>query len=245
MKSKSQFGSASVDLIGNKKVIRKLPIHNPDGIDLKKIEKLHEKNFLEIIDQLDKVKVGFCDVGVFYGIKRPIVSNKNIRTTLGLTNWSRDVIERFHGYCCICYSKKKPHAHHLFSYKHYPELRTDINNGVCICNECHVLFHEMYLTVTIAGQFIDFMRIMKSEKLRKYLEIGFKVLNICDFTNQRKRHYDEFEVVQTHYYKFLRYRSLIVQDNTNKILQEVYYGPTLPLPDKHLKLSDIYIRTLA
>jgi len=36
------------------------------------------------------------------------------------------------------------HAHHLYSYKNYPHLRTDIDNGITLCSSCHNRFHKEY-----------------------------------------------------------------------------------------------------
>lgn len=46
--------------------------------------------------------------------------------------------------CQCCGLKKKLHVHHIFSYKYYPSLKTDVNNGITLCKYCHQKYHTIY-----------------------------------------------------------------------------------------------------
>jgi len=47
--------------------------------------------------------------------------------------------------CKICGETKGTIvAHHLMSYTEYPEFRYDIDNGVTLCEKCHIDFHEKF-----------------------------------------------------------------------------------------------------
>lgn len=46
--------------------------------------------------------------------------------------------------CVICGHSKNKVVHHLDGYAENPELRTDINNAVALCVECHKKFHSLY-----------------------------------------------------------------------------------------------------
>lgn len=35
-------------------------------------------------------------------------------------------------------------AHHILSYKDYKDQRLDVENGICLCKNCHILFHRKY-----------------------------------------------------------------------------------------------------
>jgi len=56
--------------------------------------------------------------------------------------WSRAVLERDGYRCAICSTRGILHAHHLYSYKTYPELRYELLNGVSLCDTCHRRFHK-------------------------------------------------------------------------------------------------------
>jgi 5-methylcytosine-specific restriction endonuclease McrA len=61
--------------------------------------------------------------------------------------WARKVKERDNYTCQNPACKKRVgvmHAHHLNSYVDNPFLRTDIGNGVTICEDCHNEFHKQY-----------------------------------------------------------------------------------------------------
>ena len=56
--------------------------------------------------------------------------------------WRRAVYVRDNYKCVKCGSKEKLNAHHLKSWTIYPELRYDINNGITLCEKCHIKLHQ-------------------------------------------------------------------------------------------------------
>lgn len=63
----------------------------------------------------------------------------------GYDEWRKNVKEKAN-YTCDCCGKRggNLHSHHLYSYSKHKELRTDINNGVCLCEKCHRQFHKEF-----------------------------------------------------------------------------------------------------
>ncbi len=58
--------------------------------------------------------------------------------------WRETILSKYEYRCDICKSKNRLQVHHLYSYQTYPELRYDLENGVCLCRKCHVQFHSLY-----------------------------------------------------------------------------------------------------
>ena len=88
--------------------------------------------------------------------------------------WVSNVLERDNRTCQCCGSKLNPQAHHLKSYAKHKELRTDVNNGITLCECCHspmVLngFHQKYGTYNNTP-----------EQLLEYIKIKRKELGITD-----------------------------------------------------------------
>ena len=68
------------------------------------------------------------------------------RVGIGIINWRTEVYKR-DNYTCQCCGDNKGgnlNAHHLNSYNWDKEHRTDINNGITLCNKCHKEFHKIY-----------------------------------------------------------------------------------------------------
>lgn len=67
------------------------------------------------------------------------------RNTEEYVEW-RNKIKEQANYTCDCCGKHggNLHSHHLYSYSIYKDLRTDIHNGVCLCEHCHKEFHKLY-----------------------------------------------------------------------------------------------------
>lgn len=64
--------------------------------------------------------------------------------------WSLLIRKKYNYKCNICGATKKLCAHHIKSYKNYPELRYDINNGILLCHSCHMAAHRGELEFSIA-----------------------------------------------------------------------------------------------
>lgn len=55
--------------------------------------------------------------------------------------WVKAVKDR-DGWCCTkCGSTDRLHAHHIKPWRHYPDSRYDVSNGVALCHECHEKAH--------------------------------------------------------------------------------------------------------
>ncbi len=67
------------------------------------------------------------------------------RNTLEYSLFIEKVIYRDKNTCKVCGKKScKKNVHHLNSYNWCIEGRTDVNNGITLCEECHKSFHQIY-----------------------------------------------------------------------------------------------------
>jgi len=86
-----------------------------------------------------------------------MVSKKNelIRKSIEIRLWREAVFAR-DNYTCQkrgCRKRgKKLNAHHKNNFSEYPELRTAIDNGITLCEKCHIEFHKKYGKKTTAEQ---------------------------------------------------------------------------------------------
>ena len=56
--------------------------------------------------------------------------------------WRIAVIKRDGGACTICGNSKELEVHHVKSFSGYPELRTNLMNGITLCHRCHRSLHK-------------------------------------------------------------------------------------------------------
>jgi len=91
--------------------------------------------------------VGYCQVcnepviiPAYEYIPKDVVCDgcKGIISKDEYRQWRAKVFKRDDYMCQVCSKKNNLHAHHKKSWKNYPELRYNIDNGVVLCKDCHV-----------------------------------------------------------------------------------------------------------
>lgn len=88
-----------------------------------------------------------CSGENYYNWKGGTYNDESIkfRKTFEFKRWRFSVFKR-DKFTCRCCNKKAVNinAHHLDGYNWCEEKRVDVNNGVTLCEECHVDFHREY-----------------------------------------------------------------------------------------------------
>lgn len=82
----------------------------------------------------------------------------------GFIRWSSEVKRRDHYTCVICGRKGVAlNSHHLNAWAQFPDERYDVDNGACLCQDCHDRFHATYgKGKNTKDQFDEFFIIMKA-----------------------------------------------------------------------------------
>ena len=65
----------------------------------------------------------------------------------GYQKWVKDIYKKYNYTCQKCLKRGKGlklNAHHIKNYKNNKEIRVDIDNGICLCEDCHKEFHKKY-----------------------------------------------------------------------------------------------------
>lgn len=70
-------------------------------------------------------------------------SHNDYRNNATYQNWKLSVFKRDNYTCQICGRKGGVlNAHHIKPYKTFPKLRTEISNGITLCERCHKNLHK-------------------------------------------------------------------------------------------------------
>ena len=62
------------------------------------------------------------------------------RNDYRVTRWKKEIVGR--GKCEMCGSGERLEAHHIIKWADYPQGRIDVNNGMCLCHNCHTEEHR-------------------------------------------------------------------------------------------------------
>lgn len=71
---------------------------------------------------------------------------KKVRNSIEYGLWRKAVYERDGFTCQKCMDNKggNLHPHHILNFETYKEIRLAINNGITLCDKCHIKFHRKY-----------------------------------------------------------------------------------------------------
>lgn len=76
--------------------------------------------------------------------------NGLFRSTYQYKDWHDSVLKRDNYVCQCCGIKNglgkriKFNVHHIFNFADNEDLRYEVDNGICLCDECHRKFHSLY-----------------------------------------------------------------------------------------------------
>jgi len=81
-----------------------------------------------------------------YADRKNITSENGIaRGRIEYYNWRKKCLKRDNFTCQICGKHGgKLHVHHINNFSEFKELRYKTKNGITLCKECHLEFHNMY-----------------------------------------------------------------------------------------------------
>lgn len=91
------------------------------------------------------------------------------RKTYEFKKWHKYILARDNYTCRCCGNKgKNLNVHHLDGYNWCIEKRTDINNGITLCEACHNKFHDIYgKGNNTKEQFEEYLKKEKEKQVKK------------------------------------------------------------------------------
>lgn len=104
------------------------------------IEILINNGFIKRVDSEIGLELGYFEIVHWYE-NNGIGETAKKRNNYKYRKWREQVISR--DKCCqICGSTVNLVAHHIKSFAKYPLLRTELKNGIALCDKCHKILHK-------------------------------------------------------------------------------------------------------
>lgn len=124
-----------------KQKMREAKLKNPTRYWLGKKRFMPWVKYERTEETIEKMKISLKKY--YDKIGRITPEDKRIRRTIEYKKWRKAVFQRDNYTCLICGEVGgELNAHHIKSFKKYPELRLEVNNGITLCISCHYLNHS-------------------------------------------------------------------------------------------------------
>ena len=107
-------------------------------------EKYIEVVHINVVDKSDEDIIVYDDL-------------EDVRNTSEYNDWVDKVIRDSGNVCACCGGDKYLHAHHIFSYADYPDLRLDPENGIALCKWCHGKYNSYFGHKGTARNLVEFL----------------------------------------------------------------------------------------
>ena len=99
--------------------------------------------FFEAIGAYMKTGEWDLDDPILDGVMKTLAVEQRGRTSQEYRRFRRSVLERDDYTCQFCGCRQKElHVHHIKPFADYPWLRTDVDNGITLCPNCHREVHS-------------------------------------------------------------------------------------------------------
>lgn len=106
-------------------------------------------------------------------------------------SWSIAIKKRDNYACQKCSSNTSLIAHHINSWKNFPQERFDMNNGVTLCLICHKNLHKTWGKISIRENFLNFINNVVPIKKTKILLVG----SICTDQTMVGKTFDRWTLI--------------------------------------------------
>ena len=103
-----------------------------------------DKTVKQVLNEIDNRVVSIVFNLIALDAERQVRDHypARIRNSREYQEWRACVFERDHYTCQNCGQVGGTiNAHHIKSFKDYPDLRLEVNNGITLCLKCHKLAH--------------------------------------------------------------------------------------------------------
>jgi len=84
--------------------------------------------------------------------KGGITGERTIRGRVSYKKWRAACLERDGHMCKTCESQENLIIHHIKNWETHPELRLDVENGITLCQRCHVKCHWLIKDLEVSCQ---------------------------------------------------------------------------------------------
>ena len=106
---------------------------------------------LKETQRLNGIKMGKGTAGEkHHNWKGGITSWYNkIKSSSKYLQWRKEIYNRDNYICQKCGDNigHNLNAHHIFAFNKYKNFRMNLNNGITLCNKCHINFHSIFGTI--------------------------------------------------------------------------------------------------
>lgn len=117
---------------------------------------------------------------------------ENIKSGYEYQQWVKSVFKRDDYTCQCCGKRGVPlEAHHIYNFSDYPDLRTNIDNGITLCHDCH----STSIPTSFHGIYTQFHN--TPDQLQQYLDEnrpihGLDKISLYEITGAESHFYDSF-----------------------------------------------------
>jgi hypothetical protein len=88
-------------------------------------------------ENIDQEYIDIFENNELITLNNSMYSNNSDRGTEEYRTWLKECLKRDSYTCQCCDSKINPEVHHILNYSQYKSLRTNIENGITLCECCH------------------------------------------------------------------------------------------------------------